>query len=98
MKRGNPQNNRYWLLIHAMADGLRPKDENNNPVQYSAKAWHLYCRTRWLGCDDVTMPNGKTESVPRSSAELDKQEFSDYMTAVEAWACEHGIFLADMGE
>ena len=98
MKRGNPQNARYWLLIHALADGLKPKGANGEPVQYSADAWHVYCKQRWLGADDVTLPNGKVYSQPRSSAELDKQEFAEYMQAVEAWACEHGIFLADMGE
>jgi hypothetical protein len=30
---------------------------------------------------------------PNSSAEEDTPEFSDYMTAVEAWAAERGVFL-----
>jgi hypothetical protein len=32
-------------------------------------------------------------SIPRSTADLSVDEFSDYMTAVEAWANARGVWL-----
>lgn len=60
---------------------------------FSADQWHVYAKSRWIGCEDVTLPNGKTLAIPKSSAALDTAEFADYMTAVEAWAAEHGVYL-----
>jgi hypothetical protein len=91
MKRSHPQNARYWLLMHTISDKLKPQN-----VQHSPEVWHTYFKSRFLGCNDVTMPNGKTLSLPRSSADLDVAEFADYMTQVESWAAEHDVWLADM--
>ena len=41
------------------------------------------------------MPNGKTTTVTLSSADLDKEEFSDYTEKVIAWATEHDVWLED---
>lgn len=90
-KRSHPQNARYWLLLHAIADKLKPQG-----VSYSPEVWHNYCKSKFLGCDDVKLPNGKTLSLPRSSADLDVAEFTAYMEQVEAWASEHDVWLADM--
>jgi hypothetical protein len=62
---------------------------------HSAETWHLWARSKWLGCDDFKLPSGKTLTIPRSTAGLDVAEFSDYMTAVEAWANEHDVYLED---
>lgn len=62
---------------------------------YSAETWHLYCKSRWLGADDVKLPNGKTITIPRSTADLDVADFGAYMDQVEAWANEHGAWLED---
>jgi hypothetical protein len=87
-KRSNESNRRYWLLLHVIADKLKPEGK-----QFSAESWHLYFKQRYLGCDDIALPNGKVIVRPRSSAELDKQEFAEYMYAVEAWANEHDVYL-----
>jgi hypothetical protein len=88
--RTNDANRRYWLLLHAIADKVRPGGN-----AYSADTWHTYCKSRWLGCDDVALPNGKTLTIPRSTAALDVAEFGDYMDAVEAWAHERDVWLED---
>jgi hypothetical protein len=90
MVRSNEANRRYWALLHVMAEKLRPLDQT-----YSAEQWHLYAKSRWLGADDVKVPNGKVIVIPRSTADLDTAAFNDYMTAVEAWANEHGCYLED---
>lgn len=88
--RTNDANRRYWLLLHAIADKVRPGGNS-----YSADTWHTYCKSRWLGCDDVALPNGKVLTIPRSTAALDVAEFGDYMDAIEAWAHERDVWLED---
>jgi hypothetical protein len=91
VKRSPQANARYWLLLHLIAESLRP-----GGAEYSADQWHAYMKSRFLGCDDVTLPNGKTLTIPRSSASLDRREFAEYMEQVEAWAAERGVFLEDL--
>lgn len=91
--RTTQANARYWLLLHAIAEQVRP-----GGAAYSADQWHMYCKSRWLGCDDVALPNGKTLTIPRSTAGLDVGEFNDYMGRVEAWAGERDVWLEEMPE
>jgi hypothetical protein len=87
-KRTTDANARYWLLLHKIADQYKPDGQ-----QFGPQTWHLQCRKHWLGCDDATLPTGETMSIPRSTADLSVDEFSDYMTAVEAWANARGVWL-----
>lgn len=90
-KRSTNANARYWALLHEIATHIRP-----NGQSYSAEVWHCYFKSRYLGCDDVRLPNGRTLAIPHSSANLDTAEFNEYMTRVEVWASDHGVFLADL--
>jgi hypothetical protein len=69
----------YWALLAKMADGLAPSGQT-----YGPNAYHLYYRTRFLGADDVELPNGKPVTIPRSTADLDAEEFSKYLDQVQA--------------
>jgi hypothetical protein len=91
MRRSSQANARYWLLLHLIAESIRP-----GGVSYSAEVWHAYMKSRFLGCDDVRLPNGRVLTIPKSSADLDTDLFGDYMTKVEAWASERNVFLDDM--
>lgn len=88
--RSTPQNARYWALLHVVSDIIKP-----GGVSHSADTWHLYFKTRFLGCFDVALPNLKTVTLPHSTADLDVAAFNDYMTQVEAFANERGAFLED---
>ena len=90
-KRSQPQNAAYWALLHLLAEQLRP-----GGVTYSAEQYHKYYASRILGCDDVKLPNGKTLTIPRSTANLDVAEFSDYFDAVQADAAERGVHLSEL--
>lgn len=87
-KRSNPANARYWLLLHTIAAKLRPGGH-----AYSAEQYHAYYKSRFLGCDDVALPNGKVLTIPRSTAQLESTEFGEYVTKVEADAAERGVYL-----
>jgi hypothetical protein len=93
MKRSNPQNARLWLLYHALSEKLPVRGQT-----FSADTWHVWAKTKFLGADDVILPSGKTLTLPRSTAQLDVAEFADYMTKLEAWANEQGVFLDEMFE
>lgn len=89
-RRGNPANARYWALLHEIADAIKPGGN-----VYSADQWHTYFKSRYLGCDEVTMPNLKTLQLPRSTSALDVAEFGAYLDKIEAWAAEKDVWLAD---
>jgi len=90
LKRNNDQNRRYWLLLHAVSERIKPQG-----AAYSADQWHMYFKSRFLGCEDHKLPNGKVLTIPLSTADLDVGAFSEYMEQVEAFAAERDCFLAD---
>lgn len=90
-KRSAEANRRLWLLYHALAAKLHPDGKS-----FSADSFHVYYRSRFLGCDDVALPNGRVLTIPRSTRDLDTEEFNDYMTQVEADANARGVFLDEM--
>lgn len=79
------------MLLHLMSEKIKPNGE-----LFSVETWHTWAKSRFLGCDEVKMPNSKTLLIPKSSADLDTAEFSDFMTAVEAFANERGVWLEDI--
>ena len=89
-KRSNAVNALYWARLHEIAEKLRP--EGNS---YSAEQWHTYFRSRFLGCNDILMPNMRTITIPKSTANLDTAEFGEYLDKVEAWAATRDVWLAD---
>lgn len=90
MTRSFNANRRYWALLHVMAETLKPQGQI-----FSAETWHTWAKSKFLGCDDVKLPSGKVLAIPRTTATLDTAAFNNYMTAVEAWANQHGCYLED---
>jgi len=86
--RSSEQNRRYWLLLNVISEKLKPQG-----AQFSSDNWHTYFRQRFLGSTDLLLPNGKTVTIPQTTTSLDVGDFNDYMTKVEVWANEHGIYL-----
>ena len=89
-KRGNAVNALYWALLHRMA--ARPWGGQH----YSPSSFHAYYASKFLGCDDVRLPNGVTLSIPRSTSALDVDEFGRYLDQVQADCAERGVYLEDM--
>jgi hypothetical protein len=92
-KRSTEANRRYWLLLGRIAEKVKPEE-----TQYSAETWHTYFKLRFIGGDDIKMPNGKVIVMPKSSAELDKTEFHEYAYLVEEWAGERGVYLDEIAD
>ena len=88
-KRSTEQNSRYWKLLSVLSE--KPVQGN----KFSSEAWHIYLKYKFLGADDIKLPNGRLITRPKSTADLDKPEFANYMTEVEAWCNEHEVFLPE---
>lgn len=86
-KRTNEQNKRYWALIEKMAA------TEWSGQQFSKKAFHIYYASKFLGCEDITLPNGIVVTQPVSTSDEDIPDFGDYLTKVEADCNERGVFL-----
>jgi hypothetical protein len=87
--RSTEQNKRYWAILGEIAQ---------TPVQgqrFAAESWHEYFKGRFIGKEEVKLPNGDIYNRPISTTTLDVIEFGDYMTQIEAWAAGHGILLGD---
>ena len=94
-KRSTEQNRRYWAILGEISEGIPVNDDRRGAVYYAPKAWHLYFRQKYIGCEDTKMPNGKTVTEPISTTTLDVGEFAEYMTQIEAWAAQRGLLFSD---
>ncbi len=90
-KRSTESNRRLWLLYHLAAAKLRP-----GGIAYSAEQYHLYYKSKLLGCTDFPLPNGQVLVIPHSTADLDVSEFADFMAQVEADLAEREVYLEEM--
>lgn len=88
--RSSESNRKYWALLHVMAEKLRPRGQT-----FSAETFHLWAKSKFLGCTDHVLPSGKTMTIPVSTANLDQDEFNKFLDKVEAFANEHGVWLED---
>lgn len=89
-KRSSESNRMYWALLNLIAEQLPVKGQG-----YTANTWHAYLVQRYLGCHDITLPNGKVVTMNVSTSALTNEEFGEYMDKCLAWASEHGIVLPD---
>ena len=91
-KRTKPQNARYWgkgVLAQIAAQAVV------NGRLYSAETWHEQFKRDFIGFDEL--PNGQI--VGKSSKDLSTTEFSEFCTAVEAFAAtELGVTFYELEE
>lgn len=87
--RSSEQNRRYWAILNEIAEYAV------HGQKYPADAWHEYFKGRFIGKEEIRLPNGDTLNRPISTTTLDVGQFADYMTQVEAWAAGRGILLGD---
>jgi len=87
-KRSTEQNRLYWACLNEIAEQAKPEGR-----EYSAETWAEYFKSRFIGSEDITLPNGQTLTRPISTTTLDKGSFSEYVTQIQAWCGQHGILL-----
>jgi hypothetical protein len=85
--RSIAQNRYYWALLNELA---------RHEVQgqrFITEAWHEYFKGRFIGKEEIKLPNGQIFNRPISTTTLDVGQFAEYVTQIEAWAAGHGILL-----
>ena len=87
-RRSTEANRRYWALLHAISDELKPQGQ-----MYSPETWHKYFCQKFLGAQEIKLPNEKTLILPNGSSDLDVPEFNMFMEQVELFAGKHGCYL-----
>lgn len=80
-QRSVQQNKRYWALLGEIADAAEA-----NGQRFSAEVWHHYFKGRFIGHEDITLPDGQVIQQPISSTTLTTAEFNAYMERIEAHA------------
>jgi hypothetical protein len=86
-RRSDAQNRRYWAILGAVAEQAVIKGR-----RYDAESWHEFFKRKFIGYREL--PTGGM--VGLSSAGLSVEEFSAYMTQVEASAVsEHGVVFEE---
>lgn len=88
--RTTQQNRFYWALLRDISEQLRPQSKI-----YDADTWHEYFKTKYLIPKMFKLPNGKLKEVERTTTELTKVEFTDYVEQVLAFATEHGLVWSE---
>jgi hypothetical protein len=66
--------------------------------RFSVDSWHNYCKGRWIGIEEIRIPSGEELKIPLSSADLNVEEFNEYMQNVEVFAATCGVWLDDVSE
>lgn len=96
-KRSVPQNSRLWALLTDVA--RQAEWPVGSGIKRSTEAWKDIFTAALLSAqnnlDVVPGINGGFVLLGMHTSSMDKAEFGDLMTLIEAWGAEHGIVFSD---
>ena len=78
-KRSLDQNKR----LHAMLNEIS-QSAYLNGRRYEMEAWKEFYRSRFIGTEEIELPDGRRIERGISTTTLNKQEFADFLTAIES--------------
>lgn len=90
-KRTLPQNARLHALITEIAANVKAKDG----LYHHTEWWKVMFKDRWLGYEEFTRPDGVVITKLKSTADCDVDELNEFMTKVEVFAAEKGIWVEE---
>lgn len=95
VKRSDPQNRYYWgVVIKEIA--IRLRDLGNDWL--SDEDVHDLMKLKFNG-EKIAGEGGEVLEIPKSTANLTKTQFMEYMETVRAWAADFlGICIPDPGQ
>jgi len=88
--RTSAQNSFYWVTLTAISEQIRPQGKEHSP-----DIWHAYFKARYLPGRMLELPNGRVVEQEPTTTGLTKEQFSDYVEKVFAWATSHGLVMTD---
>jgi hypothetical protein len=87
-KRSNQQNRRLHEIFRQIVEWPAVSKKGFTVEQVKS-----YLKDRYLGYDEIRLPNGKLIQQLRSTAELNTEELNQFMLHCEMWCAEVGIPL-----
>jgi hypothetical protein len=91
-KRTLPQNDRFWATLTVIAEKVR-----HHGIKLSAEDWKLLFLDA-LDREVRLVPNldgSGFVNLSRSSSDLSKEDFSDLLEIIQAWAAANGVDLRE---
>lgn len=84
------QNRFYWATLRQISESIMPTNK-----KYSPDVWHCYMKELFISNTLVELPTGELIEREKTTTRLTKDEFTDYISQVLAWANEHGVRWSD---
>jgi hypothetical protein len=84
--RTNAQNAFYWALLQSISEQVMPGGKS-----HSRDTWHIYFKTLFLPGRMIELPTGELIEQEPSTTGLNKEQFSEYVERVTAWATDHSV-------
>ena len=88
--RSISQNGLYWMWMGQLAESFNSRSKDAN---FSKDDMHDLMRHKFLGYESKTIGKTELKDILRSTTKLLKGEMHHYMTQVDVWASEVGVFL-----
>jgi hypothetical protein len=88
-KRSLEQNRYYWAILSDISEQVVPGKD------YEPSIWHEYLRALFLPERMIELPDGSVKMIEASTAELRKDEFTQYLEKVIKWALEHEVTFSE---
>lgn len=88
-KRSLEQNRYYWAILSDISEQVVPGKD------YEPSIWHEYLRALFLPERMIELPDGSVKMIEPSTAELRKDEFTQYLEKVIKWALEHEVTFSE---
>ena len=90
-RRSLPQNARLHTIFTRIAESVKAKDGE----YHSAMWWKVMLKSHFLGFVEFRKPDGAVIQVLISTADLDVEALNKFMTQVEVFAAQRGVYLDD---
>jgi hypothetical protein len=88
-KRSLEQNRYYWAILGDISEQVVPGRD------YEPSIWHEYLRGLFLPERMIELPDGSLKMLEPSTAELKRDEFTQYLEKVIRFAIEHDVVFSE---
>lgn len=88
--RSLSQNGLYWMWMATLAESFNARSKDG---EWSKDDMHDLMRHKFLGYESKVIGKTELKDILRSTTKLLKNEMFHYMTQIDVWATEVGVFL-----
>jgi len=89
--RSLSQNGLYWMWMATLSESFNKRAKDGS--EWSKDDMHDLMRHKFLGYESKTIGMTELKDILRSTAKLYKGEMHHYMTQIDVWGTEVGVYL-----